>query len=501
MGYSLRTRSASKSDIETPKKTAANKPAVKKTAPAKKTIEIKKVEKKTETKKIEKKAGIKKIEKKTEIKKVVDAKKPSEPKKPAAKQAAKKVNTPKPVAKKAEVKAAPKEAKIVELEDVKAADKTEAKKAAALKKALVKASTVKKAIIKPLPAKKAATVKSSATKKATTVSKPAAKKAASTLKRAPIRKIAAPIVKIEEITIPSLPEIETISHEEPEEKIIELVEGQVVSTHIRFSDDEADDVEMSETVEASKDISIALSDFEALDDIKEEPTHFELYNSESETEEFDKDKVSKDEFDEEEIIEDVKKESPIINAHSAFDAFTSQEGPKTFNWNNSGSTYYQKPADPVEETKVVESVEPIKEKLVTIEEKSTVASAPTVISNPFGFGFTINNVSVSSAPAPVVATSRPNPFSFNSHFQSISSPLDKLCNLTSKANPLSINSNNFSFGTSSMGNSSFLPTSPAAGFIKAVKSPSDHGEDKEERSPSVIQSIIIDDKHEDFSAF
>ena len=477
MGYSLRTRSASKSEIETPKKAVANKPAVKKAAPAKKTVENQKVEKKTE------------------IKKVVDAKKPSEPKKPAAKQAAKKVNTPKPVAKKAEVKAVPANAaaKKVELKDVKATDKTEAKKAApikaAVKKAPVKAS-VKKAIIKPLPAKK------SATEKSTAVSKPAAKKAASTFKKAPIRKIAAPIVKIEEITIPSLPEIETISHEEPEEKIIEIVEGQVVSTHIRFSDDEAEDVEMSGTAEASKDINSASSDFEALDDIKEEPTHFELYNSESETEEFDKDKDSKDEFDEEDMIENVRKESPIINAHSAFDAFTSQEAPKTFNWTNSGSTYYQKTAEPVEETKVIESVE---EKLVTIEEKSTEACAPTVISNPFGFGFTSTNASVSSAPAPV-ATSRPIPFSFNSHFQSISSPLDKLCNITSKANPLPINSSNFSFGTSSMGTSSFLPTSPAAGFSKAVKSPSDHGEEKEERSPSVIQSIIIDDKHEDFSA-
>lgn len=437
MVYSLRARSASKSEIEASKKAVANKSAIKKAAPAKKTAAIKKVEKKTETKK---------IEKKTVTKNVSDTKKAAEPKKAATKlAAAKKVSVP-------------------NTDPAKVAIKKVAK-ASSAKKSTAKASPAKKAATKAIPVKKAAVVKDAA------VSKPATKKAARTPKNGPIRKIDAPIVNIEEISTPSLPEIELINQEEPEEKIIEIVvEGQVVNTHIRFSDDETEDVEMMnfsteviEDGEIHEKISVTTSDF-----------------------------FSFDEFDEEEPIEEIEKEYPIINAHSAFEVFTSEEKPKTFNWNNSGSTYYQKLAEPVDE----KPSEPAKIKLVDVDKPvlsvEVSAAAPVVISNPFGFGFTSTNVSV---------TSRPNPFSLNSHFQSVSSPLDKLCNLTSKANPLPVTSSNFSFGTSSMGNSSFLPTSPASGFGKSVKSPSEKAEDKEERSPSVIQSIIIDDKHEDFSAF
>jgi hypothetical protein len=467
MVYSLRTRSASKSEIEASKKAVANKSAIKKAAPAKKTAAIKKIEKKTETKK---------TEKNTVSKNVSDTKKAAEPKKAAAKlAAAKKVSVPNtdPAKVKAEAKKFPS----------KAVDDVEMKKAAPAKvaiKKVAKASSAKKSTSKASPAKKAATkaipVKKAPLVKDAAVSKPATKKAARTPKNRLIRKIDAPIVNIEEISTPSLPEIELINQEEPEEKIIEIVvEGQVVNTHIRFSDDETEDVEMMnfsteviEDGEFHEKISVATSDF-----------------------------FSFDEFDEEEPIEEIEKEYPIINAHSAFEVFTSEEKPKTFNWNNSGSTYYQKIAEPVDE----KPSEPAKIKLVDVEPAdlaenkpvmSVEVSAPVVISNPFGFGFTSTNVSV---------TSRPNPFSLNSHFQSVSSPLDKLCNLTSKANPLPVTSSNFSFGTSSMGNSSFLPTSPASGFGKAVKSPSEKAEDKEERSPSVIQSIIIDDKHEDFSAF
>ena len=453
MGYSLRTRSASKSEIEAPKKNVANmpKPAVKKVekkAEPKKTVAIKKVE----------------VEKKAEPKKIAETNKAPECKRAApVKAVAKKVAPVKAVAK----KAAP----------VKAEVKKEVKKAAPAKASPAKKATLKALSVKKAPAK--ATPVQSAVKKTATP------------KKAAVRKVSAPVVKIEEVEVP---EIEPILHEEPEEKVIEFVEEQIVSTHIRFCDDgttenieikdkseSTKEFEDGEIVEILSDASIKSNDFEALDEIKDEQNNFELYNSESETEE--------------EIIEEVKRESPILNAHSAFEAFTSQEEPKKFNWGNSGSTYYKKLVE--ENPAAGSSVKPSE----PVESAMSVESpAPTVISNPFGFGFTATTISVTSAPAQV-ATARPNPFSFNSHFQSVSSPLDKLCTLTSNSNPVQVISNGFSFGSSSFGTSSFLPTSPAAGFSKVARSPSDHGEEREERSPSVIQSIIIDDKHEDFSAF
>ena len=322
----------------------------------------------------------------------------------------------------------------------------------------------------------------------------------------------APIVKIEEIDeelqTPSMPEV----HEEEEEKIIEIVEGQVVNSHIRFSDAE----EEEEDKAAPKDASINSDDFEALEEVKDEPAPFELYNSE-ESEFEDGAEAEKsvgfganDEFDG--SLEEIEKElSPVANAHSAFEVFSSQEPPKTFNWSHEGSTYYQGQSDGEEgDAAEIEDMPQVP----TVQDNEAERS-PVVISNPFGFGFTATTSAV-PVEREVVATaldilsnsaidsvSRPNPYSFHSHFQSVSSPLDKLCTLTSQSNPIAVAR---TFGNSDNSNlmvatSSYLPTSPAAGMSKASRSPSINGEDKEARSPAPIQCIIVDDKHEDFSAF
>lgn len=359
---------------------------------------------------------------------------------------------------------------------------------------------VKAAVKKAVAPKRSAAAP--AKKTATPVKKAPAVKAAAPKAKAPARKarasMVAPVVTIEEIDeelqTPSMPEVEPISHykkedEEEEDKVFELVEGQVVNTHIRFSD-----TEESETKEemnlAVKEMSVHSDDFEALDD--HEPEHFELYNSEE----------SEVEVETCEPIEEVKKDmSPVISAHSAFEVCTSQEEPKTFNWNKTGSTYYNEP-----EAEVAEIVD------MPLVSSVQVQRSPVVISNPFGFGFTatteIEKNDDSAADAlnilgdSAVNVSKPNPYSFNSNFQSVSSPLDKLCSLTSQTNPIAIAR---TFGhhnnSSSMMATSYLPTSPVAGMSKTSRSPSDNGEEREARSPSTIQSIIVDDKHEDFSAF
>lgn len=485
MAPSLRTRSAPKTEVEinstkqtTPKKTVAPK----KTAVAKKPVAPKTVTKKATVKKT---AEAKKIEKPAvEVKKVED-KKVTPTKKVAPKKAVAKATTVKKVA-------APKKTATVKKVETAPKKAVEAKKAAAVKAPAKKATPATKSPTKPVEA----VTKKTTVKKLTAP----AKKVATPAKKVSVRKsmIVAPIMTIEEVTIPSLPEIMPILKEEPVVMTAEPVAAVVVSTHTRFSDDEDCEPEI-------KDASVTSSDFEALDQFKDEPTDFELYNS-AETELVP---TAEDDFDleEEELVEEVKKESPVVNAHSAFEAFTSQEAPKTFNWNSTGTTYYHKSEDKSDtETESVKPVESVTVPTPTVNyvepTQTAEAPAPTVISNPFGFGFTATNATISSAPA-AVTTARPNPFSsFSaSHYQSVSSPLDKLCNLTSQAHPIQVASS-FGFNTSNMATSSFLPTSPVAGFSKVQqRSPTDESEDKEARSPSVIQSIIVDDKHEDFSAF
>ena len=458
---------------------------------------------------------------------------------PVKKAAVKKAPAKKAAASPKKAPAAPKksaaEAKKEEPAVVEAKVKAPAKPKAPAKKAAPKA---KAAATAKAPAKKAAPPKKAPVAKKVTKAAPKAKaparKAAAAKKE--VEKKAAPIVKIEEIdeelNAPSMPEVEPIVHEEKEEeKVIEIVEGQVVSTHIRFSDAEEEEEE-GEIKPDAKEVSIDSEDFEALDEMKDEPAPFELYNSEESESEMSAEKEANnfdDEFDEsmekvevEEAEEIVKEPSPVSNAHSAFEAFTSQEETKSFNWSHSGSTYYNEPSESEPEAKEAEmeveaEVEPEPEVAkiedmpsVIVAEKEAVKTSPVVISNPFGFGFT-----AIPAPAPEVAisasalsslSSKPNPYTFNnynSNFQSVSSPLDKLCNLTSQANPMAVAS---TFGMSNnsnsmMATSSYLPTSPAAGMSKASRSPSINGEDKEAHSPSAIQSIIVDDKHEDFSAF
>ena len=460
MAYSLRTRSASAVKPETATATPAapvKKAAVKKTPAAPKKAPAKKA---TAAPKKATAASKKTVTEVKEQEPVVVEAKTKEPAKPKAKKAA----TPK--------------------------TKAPAKKAATPK---AKA-----------PAKKAAPASKKVTKAAAPKAKAPARKAAAA-KKGDEKKVA-PIVKIEEIDeelqTPSMPEVEPISHEE-EEKIIEIVEGQVVNTHIRFSDAEEEEEEMKP---ATKEISITSEDFEALEDFKDDPVPFELYTSEEvETEmPIEKDDFTfnnlNDEFDEPEAV---REPSPVSNAHSAFEAFTSQEESKTFNWNHSGSTYYGNKSESEPEVAKIEDMPSV----VASVQGDEVKRSPVVISNPFGFGFTATTAPIASEMnAPTVNASNPNPYTFNnSHFQfqSVSSPLDKLCNLTCQSNPMTVAStfgiNNNS--SSMMATSSYLPTSPAAGISKASRSPSLNGEDKDARSPSAIQSIIVDDKHEDFSAF
>lgn len=459
MAYSLRTRSASavKPETETPavKATVKKTPAAPKKAPAKKAAPVAK--KAAATPKKATAAAPKKTEVKKEEPTVVDAKVES-PTKTKARAAVKKAVAPKKSA------ATPKKAPAVKA------------KTAAKPKVAAKAKA---------PARKAA----------------ALKKVKVEEKRA---SMVAPVVTIEEIDeelqAPLLPEVEPISHAEEEEKVIEMVEGQVVNTHIRFSDAEESESE-AEMEPSVKMMSVRSDDFEALDEMKDEPEHFELYNSEeSETET----EVEAEKADFESIEPTERSLSPAVNAHSAFEAFTSQEDSKTFNWNKPGSTYY---IEPEAEVAKIDDMPLVVE---CVDEE--IKRSPVVISNPFGFGFTatteIKNIDANSTAAlnilgdSAVNVSKPNPYIFNSHFQSVSSPLDKLCNLTSQSNPIAIAR---TFGnidnSSSMMATSYLPTSPAAGMSKTSRSPSINGDEKEARSPSTIQSIIVDDKHEDFSAF
>lgn len=473
MGYSLRTRSETKTTAEP---VVAKKAVVKKAAPVKKAV----------------------------VKKAAPAKKATTAKKATAASPAKKSTT--------STKAATPAKKVSPAKKPATTKKaTPAKKAAPTKKA----SPVKKETTTKVPEVveevKESVKEAPITKRSPPVRKPVVRKAAAKPKAAAskaVKKIEPPTVTIEEVSSPSLPEIEPIQHEEQEclESESPIVETQVpASTHIRF-DNEEEEISEEKEEQGNEDEFISRSvkseDFEALDDIKDdEPAAFDVYESNSmkdsvtedlsiesvhenenadeleheheNADEFDSNSgPSNDYFEEEEI----KTESPASKPHSAFDAFTSTQEPETYNWNKTGSTYY----NDNQTAKTTESPAP-----------------PTVIANPFGFGFT-----ATTAP-PQPPTTKPfSHFSFNSQFQSVSSPLDKLCQLTSQAQPIetpkpiAISSNNNNIGTSS-----FLPTSPAAALSKISRSPSETGEEKEIRSPSTIQSIIIDDKHEDFSAF
>lgn len=489
MGYSLRTRSVSAiadASAESAFKKAA--PAAKKVAPAKKPAVPKKA------------TVVKKSE--ADPKKTTVAKKAA-PKKPAA--AVKKTAASKKPASKAQ-----KEEVKVEEPEVKEVKAT--KIAAKSVKAPAKAAVKKTTKAKPA-AKKAAPKKAVASKKIT---------------------IPAPVVNVEEVSTPPLsdvPEVEPICHEEPVEveKVIEVVEGEVVKTHIRFTDEEeqeekapaeSKEEEEEEIVAVAvkspslKEVSIHSSDFEALDEMKDDPPAFELYQSESEAEdeaEFEKKEgeVEEDEFDQKDGVVSTALQ-PVSNGHSAFEAFTSNEESNTFNWGHSGSTYYKEESEEKEtedtitsatatatatdaDIRAIEQVKPVLAELVSVVKPVEPVIAPTVISNPFGFGFTtVTNTPASFSAYPAT------------HFQSVSSPLDKLCNLTSQINNNNTNNNpvkvSSSFGSLSNIPSSYLPTSPSFPVSKTSKSPSEKG-DKEERSPSTIQSIIVDDKHEDFSAF
>lgn len=505
MGYSLRTRSASTTtaaageSVAAPaKKAAVTKKTTEKSAPAAKKSTA--VAKKTAA------ATSKATPKKAPAKKAAEPKVEVEKKEPEVKE----VKEVKKTVKKAPAK--------------KAAPKKTTKATAASKttKATTKAKTAKAKTV----ATKSTATKTSATKaKVVTAPKPVR----SSRRNSSIASIPAPLVTIEEVSTPSLPEIEPILHEEPKkfesEKVIEVVEGEVVNSHIRFSDDEEADsvseepvVEDIKTSPSIKEVSIHSSDFEALDDLsKDEPNPFELYNSESEAEAEEEEfkfSPSCDEFDEEEEEQKtvLSQVDPVSNGHSAFEAFTSQEGSKTFNWNHTGSTYYNKTESDefkASETKASEAetsepkiIETKTNEPVQSSTKSPITSEPTVISNPFGYGFTFDNTQNRS--------SYSAPSAFTSHFQSVSSPLDKLCNLTkqqqqqqepiisSSSNPVKVAGSFDMTMSSTTATSSYLPTSPM--MMMKSKSPSEQG-DKESRSPSVIQSIIVDDKHEDFSAF
>lgn len=452
-----------------------------------------------------------------------------------------------PAAKKASVKktqAAPRKTPAKKVAPASNKSVDSAKKAVPAPKKAASATQEPKPVKPDALVKKVAAKKTAAPKKSSASSskkEPASKKvikAVSPKAKAPPRKAAQPkkavteeikpisvipVVKIEEIDeelkVPSIsePEIEPISHEE--EKVIEILENEVVSTHVRFSVDEDDEPASFEMNNSQKIESESESESEVEVEAEAE---VEVENNDQE------DFGIKEEMNE--TFEEIKEVSPVSNPHSAFEVFTSQEEPKTFNWSHPGSTYYQEKSESeAEEKESFSESEPEPEpEIVKIDNMPSVSNAkeeneedktsPIVISNPFGFGFT------TTTPAPIekekkevaasalnilgssaVNVSKPNPYStsFNSHFQSVSSPLDKLCNLTNQSNPISGSSNfeNNANSSSMITSSSYLPTSPAAGISKSSRSPSIHDGDKEARSPSVIQSIIIDDKHEDFSAF
>ena len=411
----------------------------------------------------------------------------------------------KPAAKKASVKKVTTKVKTVAIKkaDVKSKAKPEIKaKPTALKKAEAvvqkkAAPKTKKAPAAPKKATKSTDIKptklpsksSRSSKAIVTKTKAKAKSSVTT------KKMETPTVIIEEIiSVPSfLPEFEKEGEQE------ELLEKSV-NTHIRFTDDgDDDDLETSKS-EKKTFIESDNYNFE-IDENSNDPVPFELSKASDyeEEEEFDElgTKINTDE---------IAKNTSEKHFNSELDAFTSQEEPKTFNWAKNGSNYYRSSSAAADLNKSKDL------NINTVDtndlSKATDATAPTVISNPFGFGFT----AIINAANNSTSTTKPtNDFGFNasSHFQSISSPLDKLCNLTSQSNPpITIGNRNetaaynYSFGDSStMATSSYLPTSPVPGFGKISKSPSDRGDDREIRSPSTIQSIIVDDKHEDFSAF
>ena len=385
--------------------------------------------------------------------------------------------------------------------------------------------------------------------------------------------VAAPIVTIEEVSVPSpvfheeLPEIEAENAEEKEEEEAEAEAEAKETVSVLVLDD--NEQSKAEEVESAPKHSIKeehSSKFETLSDLKDDLPAFKLHNPESEFESESESEANTDDF--KGSLDEFDEESEIIKAHAAFDTFTSQdsaiesndtevkgdpdlnecemkkndedsdmkEKSKEFEMmeNDEDSDMKEKAevsteleefaetCDMVDEIKsesnydinpkinrdinleINEINRDIKSEINEIESeinleideiksdikpdytviKESLISEPTVISNPFGFGFT-------------ATTSN---FAFSSHqFRSVSSPLDKLCNLTAtNSNPIK----GASFGSSSaiLSSSSYLPTSPMNKTF-SIKSPNSENGEREARSPSSIQSIIVDDKHEDFSAF
>ncbi len=419
------------------------------------------------------------------------------------------------VAKAKEFKAEePKELK-TEKTMIKAPEKTAVAKAkTGTAKAPAKAKTAK------APAKKAAAPKTKPTKAAAPKKAAVAKKAPAP-KKVSIEK--SPAVSPLQLAF----KFEKDDDLDAFENLSKAADAVVQNTHIYFDSESEEEEEMKKEKKFEKNMenfnNKKGSDGSFKDDFDEDfdkKQEFEKTFDNNEFKKFDSfkslDKESKKE-------ESVKADNNFSTVHSAYEAFTSKQPASTYNWNKTGSTYYKAEQEKEEDEELDFEAKPVEESTLSasneipkfatfptfLHEKSktietvfdninsnknnnadsfndkknystpfnssfkngpsafssfATAPAPTVVANPFSFGFT---------PATVKDTATKE--TSNSHFKSVSSPISKLCDLAAQREQ----------------SSSLLPTSP---FALLSKSPV-MTEDKEGKE---IREIILDDsKHQD----
>jgi hypothetical protein len=452
----------------------------------------------------------------------------SAPKTAAAKAAPKKAA----VAKTAVTKAAPKKAAVTKT----AVAKTAVTKAAVAKAAVAKTAVAKTSVAKTAPKKAvesevvATKAKTVAPKKATTSKATAKPKVAAPKKtaKAPAKKADVAVAVAEETikdaeALASLcdstgspkyePHLGLNQHirfddfeEEEEEETVAASTAAPVSVKVEAAEeaDEEDNPEKAALFSKSSSVVGMEDAFDSLDQAikaqeaedlsgdewKAEKEHVEHVDADHDLEEdsfFLGAGAKKSKFDIEEH-EEKEHHSPAESA-SLDAAYSSEESASTFNWRQPGSTYYRETEKPMPSTTATAS---------TATATASSFNAPTTssysVSNPFGFGFTAsaNAVTASSSSSSTLSSTLPAPKTTSNNFtsatgffQSVSSPLEKLCNLTN--NDIASHTANGAHLTSTV--SMKMPKSPAL---------SDSKED--EHAATGLQTIVVDGQNEDFSA-